>query len=289
MVINHNIPSLYASRQSKIADFESQKVMEKVSSGMRINRAADDAAGLAISEKMRSQIRGLTQASRNIADGINLIQTTEGYLNSTTAALQRIRELAIQSANGTYTSSDRMQIQVEVSQLVDEVDRIASQADFNTMTLLSGRFSAPNATKPVATEGLVIHMGANMDQRETVYIADCGAKALGLYQDNAPSRTPISLSTIELSNQAIAKLDAALHYVQRERANLGAYQNRLEVAYQAVLTGRENIQASESRIRDTDMAEKSTDLVRTNILNQAAISMLAQSNIRPALVLDLLK
>lgn len=288
MIINHNVPSMFAHRQLMIADGDTQRVQEKLASGMRINRSRDDAAGLAISEKMRAQIRGLAQAARNAADGISFIQTTEGYLSSTQAALQRMRELAVQAANGTYTAQDRMQIQVEVNQLIDEVDRVASQAQFNTLKMLTGRFQAIDAENP-GGEGLVIHLGANMDENETVYIGDVTAEALGLYSPDDATRTPMSYSTIENANRAIGVLDEALEYVSRERANLGAYQNRLEFAHQAIMIGRENLQASESRIRDADMAEQTIDFVRGTILMQSSNAMLAQSNLRPSLVLSLLQ
>lgn len=288
MIINHNIPSLFAHDTIVRADQDLTKTSEKLSSGLRINRGADDAAGLAISEKMRAQIRGLSMAQRNVMDGISFVQTTEGYLSATTSALQRMRELAIQAANGTYTDDDRKQIQVEINQLVDEVDRIASQGNFNTMLMLTGRFGAPSASK-ADMKGLIIHMGANMDQRETVYVADVTAKALGLYQTGTPDFTPLSYSNIDNANKAIGVLDVALNIVSRERANLGAYQNRLEFAYQALSIGEQNLQASESRIRDTDMAEQSIDLVRHQVLLQSSMAMLAQSNLRPALVLSLLR
>jgi flagellin len=290
MIINHNVPSMFSHRQTQIANDDITHVSERLSSGLRINRGRDDAAGLAISEKMRAQIRGLRQAARNVMDGISFVQTTEGYLAATTAALQRMRELAVQAANGIYTSEDRMQIQVEINQLVDEVDRIASQAQFNTLNMLTGRFADPNDPS-LASEsaGLVIHMGANMDERETVFIADVTATALGLYNAGAADNTPISYSTIDNANKALGVLDNALNIVNRERANLGAYQNRMEFAYNAVMIGRENLQASESRIRDADMAEESIDFVRGTILMQSSMAMLAQSNLRPALVLQLLQ
>jgi flagellin len=288
MIINHNVPSMFAHRQLQQADFETTRTQEKLASGLRINRGRDDAAGLAISEKMRAQVRGLRQAARNIMDSVNFVQTTEGYLQATTSSLQRMRELAVQAANGIYTSSDRMQIQVEVTQLVDEVDRIASQAQFNTLNMLTGRFASP--TDPnITTAGMVVHMGANMDEREWVFISDVTAEKLGLYESGAPDKTAISFSTTEKANQAIGTIDKALEVVSRERANLGAYQNRLEFAYAAVMMGRENLQASESRIRDADMAEESIDFVRGTILSQSSTAMLAQSNIRPALVLELLR
>lgn len=293
MIINHNITGLFTHRQLGLNNLSLDKTMEKLASGMRINRAADDAAGLAISEKMRSQIRGLRQAERNAQDGISMIQTAEGYLNSTQSVLQRLRELAVQAANGTYTSEDRMQIQVELSQLVDEIDRIASHAQFNSMNLMTGRFARIDATN-VVTASMWIHVGANMDQREQLYIQTMTAQGLGIREQvtqanpQLANRT-ISFSTIEYANRSIAVLDAALERVSKQRADLGAYQNRLEFASEAIMTGHQNLQASESRIRDTNMAETSTDFTTDNILTQSATAMLAQANLRPQLVLQLLR
>lgn len=293
MIINHNITGLFAHRQLSINNLEMDKTLEKLSSGLRISRAADDAAGLAISEKMRAQIRGLRQAERNGQDGISFIQTAEGYLNSTQSVLQRLRELSVQAANGIYTAEDRMQIQVELSQLVDEVDRIASHAQFNTINMLTGRFARQDATNTV-TASMWIHIGANMDQREQMFIQTMTAQGLGL-RDNAVNGNPqlaertISNSTIEQANRSIAVLDKALELVSKQRADMGAYQNRLEFAVQAIMTGHQNLQASESRIRDTDMAEESTKFATKNILTQSATAMLAQANVRPQLVLQLLR
>jgi flagellin len=293
VIINHNITGLFAHRQLSINNLEMDKTLEKLSSGLRISRAADDAAGLAISEKMRAQIRGLRQAERNGQDGISFIQTAEGYLNSTQSVLQRLRELSVQAANGIYTAEDRMQIQVELSQLVDEVDRIASHAQFNTINMLTGRFARQDATNTV-TASMWIHIGANMDQREQMFIQTMTAQGLGL-RDNAVNGNPqlaertISNSTIEQANRSIAVLDKALELVSKQRADMGAYQNRLEFAVQAIMTGHQNLQASESRIRDTDMAEESTKFATKNILTQSATAMLAQANVRPQLVLQLLR
>src|SRR5574344_28957 len=179
MVINHNMSAMYANRQLGVTGLSLSKDMEKLSSGEKINRAGDDASGLAVSEKMRSQIRGLNQASKNAQNGISFIQTTEGYLQETTNIMQRIRELAVQSSNGIYTDEDRMQIQVEVSQLVAEVDRIASQAQFNGMNMLTGRFAKSTGENVVAAS-MWFHIGANMDQRTQAYIGTMTATALGL-------------------------------------------------------------------------------------------------------------
>ena len=255
--------------------------MEKLASGMRINRAGDDASGLAVSEKLRSQIRGLLQAERNIQGGVSFIQTTEGYLQEGQDIIHRIRELSVQSSNGIYSAEDRMQIQVEVEQLVDEVNRVASHAQFNGMNMLTGRFAENSG---VTT--MFFHVGANMDQRETLYIGTMTAGALGL-EDQA-SRAPLNISNPTDANAAIGKLDMALTRLSKQRADLGAYQNRLNHIVKSVAIGAENLQAAESRIRDTDMASEISDLVKNQILTQANISMLAQANVKTQSVLKLL-
>ncbi|MCL2478701.1 MAG: flagellin, partial [Treponema sp.] len=246
MIINHNMSALYANRMLGITTADVAKSIEKLSSGMRINRAGDDASGLAVSEKMRSQIRGLNQAGQNIQNGVSFIQTTEGYLQETTDILQRLRELSVQSANGIYTDEDRMQIQVEVSQLVDEVNRIASHAQFNGMNLLTGAFAMESTTNRV----MQLQVGANMDQNAKIYIGTMTAKALGL-QDIQGDSGSLTIATPEAANQAIGTLDSALQMVSKQRADLGAYQNRFEMAAQGVAIASENTQAAESRIRDT--------------------------------------
>ncbi|TVR92863.1 MAG: flagellin [Spirochaetaceae bacterium] len=290
MIINHNMSAMFAQRQQKFNVLNTTGNMEKLSSGMRINRAGDDASGLAVSEKMRSQVRGLQRAERNTADGISLIQTTEGYLQQSQDILQRVRELAVQASNGIYTDEDRMQIQVEVSQLVSEVNRIASHAQFNGMNLLTGRFAAETGTN-VVTASMWFHIGANMDQREQVFIGTMTAQALGIQStDGLPhTATFISLSTPDRANAAIGVLDEALKTVSKQRADLGAYQNRLDYARQGLLVGAENLQAAESRIRDTDMAEEMVSFVRNQILNQTSNAMLAQANQQPQMVLQLLQ
>ncbi len=286
MIINHNMSALFASRQNKIHNFGIKQSMEKLSSGYRINRAGDDASGLAVSEKMRSQIRGLHQASRNAADGISFIQTTEGYLQGSSDLLQRIRELAVQASNGIYSSEDRMQIQVEVSQLVDEIDRIASHAQFNGMNMLTGRFARGIGFNSI-TASMWVHIGANMDQRERIYIGTMTAGSLGVKQ--VGSGSIISLSTPELANRNIAVLDSALKKINKQRADLGAYQNRMELAVKSLDIGAENLQASESHIRDQNMADSTVELTRSQILNQASTAMLAQANQQTQLVLQLLQ
>ncbi|MDA3955922.1 flagellin [Oceanispirochaeta sp.] len=286
MIINHNITAMTANRNLSIAGSNTASNMEKLSSGMRINKAGDDASGLAVSEKMRSQIRGLNQASRNAADGVSFIQTTEGFLQETTDIIQRVRELAVQSSNGIYTAEDRMQIQVEVSQLIDELDRVASHAQFNGMNMLTGRFAADTGNNTVTGE-MTFHIGANMDQKEQVFIGTMTAEALGIRQIG--NGEIMSISTPEQSNRNIGVLDNALKTVNKQRADLGAYQNRLEMAIKGIDIGSENLQAAESRIRDLDMAKETVDFTKNQILSQASNAMLAQANQRTQSVLQLLQ
>ncbi|WP_287049107.1 flagellin [Treponema sp.] len=286
MVINHNMSAMFAQRSQGIQDLNQQKSMEKLSSGMRINRAGDDASGLAVSEKMRSQIRGLNQASTNAENGISFIQTTEGYLQETTDIVQRIRELAVQSSNGIYSDEDRMQIQVEVSSLIAEVDRIASTAQFNGMNMLTGRFARPTGEN-VVTASMWFHIGANMDQRTQVYIGTMSAMALGLR--NVGDESIMSLGAPDDANRAIGTLDEALKKINKQRADLGAYQNRLEMTVKGLDIGAENLQASESRIRDTDMAGEMVEFTKDQVLSQAGTAMLAQANQSSQNVLSLLR
>ncbi|MDR0638236.1 MAG: flagellin [Spirochaetaceae bacterium] len=286
MVINHNLSAMFANRSLGVTNGNVAKNNEKLSSGLRINRAGDDASGLAVSEKMRSQIRGLNQASTNAQNAISFIQTTEGYLQESQDILQRIRELAVQSANGVYTSEDRMQIQVEVSVLIDEVDRIASHAQFNGLNLLTGRFANPTGAN-VVTASMWFHIGANMDQREQAFIGTMTATALGLRDFN--NLSIMSLETPDEANRAIGTLDSALKRVSKQRADLGAYQNRLEHAIRGIDVGAENLQAAESRIRDTDMASEMVEFTKNQILAQSGTAMLAQANQRGQTVLQLLQ
>jgi flagellin len=285
MVINHNMSAMFAQRELKVTNNELQNNIEKLSSGMRINRAGDDASGLAVSEKMRAQIRGLNQASRNAENGISFIQTTEGYLQESQDILHRMRELAVQSSNGIYSAEDRMQIQVEISQLVDEVDRIASHAQFNGMNMLTGRFAHQEGENTV-TASMWFHIGANMDQRERVFVGTMTSAALGLRQGETGE--VISMENPESANQAIGTLDMALQKVNKQRADLGAYQNRLEYAVKGLDIGAENLQAAESRIRDADMANQMVKFTKNQILQQAGTAMLAQANQKTQSVLQLL-
>ena len=286
MVINHNMSAMFAQRSQGIQDLNQQKSMEKLSSGMRINRAGDDASGLAVSEKMRAQIRGLNQASENASNGISFIQTTEGYLQETEDIVQRIRELAVQSSNGIYTEEDRMQIQVEVSSLIAEVDRVASAAQFNGMNMLTGRFARPTGENTV-TASMWFHIGANMDQRTQVYIGTMSAMALGLR--NIGDESIMTLASPDEANRAIGTLDEALKKINKQRADLGAYQNRLEMTVKGLDIGAENLQASESRIRDTDMANEMVEFTKDQVLSQAGTAMLAQANQSSQNVLSLLR
>jgi flagellin len=282
MIINHNMSAYFADRQLGVTQESLTKNMEKLSSGMKINRAGDDASGLAVSEKMRSQIRGLQQAERNIQNGVSFIQATEGYLQETQDILHRLRELAVQSSNGIYSDEDRMQIQVEVSQLYDEVNRIASHAQFNGMNILTGAFAFDSPSGRI----MQLHIGANMDQNARIYVGDMTAGALGLNDSQGDGK--ISIADPLEANLAIGTVDAALKIVSKQRADLGAYQNRFEMASQGVAIAAENLQAAESRIRDTNMASKMVDYTRDAILNQSGTAMLAQANVRTQSVLSLL-
>ena len=286
MIINHNMSAEYANRVLKFQNMSVNKNIEKLSSGLRINRAGDDASGLAVSEKLRSQIRGLNQAERNIENAVSFIQATEGYLGETHDILHRLRELAVQSANGIYSDEDRMQIQVEVSQLVDEINRIASHAQFNGMNTLTGAFADP-ARGGTEIRSMYFQVGANMDQRERVFIGTMTAQALGLQSSEAGQS--ISISTPDQANRAIGLVDAALTVVSRQRADLGAYQNRFEMAVKGVAVAAENMQAAESLIRDTDMAAETVQFVKNQILAQAGTAMLAQANLQGQSVLQLLQ
>ena len=270
MIINHNISALNAHRQLNANTNAVQKSLEKLSSGLRINRAGDDAAGLAISEKMRAQIRGLEMATKNAQDGISLIQTAEGALTETHAILQRMRELAVQAANDTNTDDDRTALQNEIIELIAEIDRIASDTEFNTQTLLDGTFTDK-----------IFHIGANDGQNITVDINSMAASALGV--------DGVDISDQAGADSAIATIDSAIKTVSEERAKLGAIQNRLEHTINNLGASAENLTAAESRIRDTDMAKEMMNFTKNSILTQAAQAMLAQANQVPQGVLQLLR
>ena len=270
MRINNNMMAQNAHRQLKVNSFAQEKSLEKLSSGNRINRAGDDAAGLAISEKMRGQIRGLNQASRNAQDGISLIQTAEGALAETHSILQRMRELAVQAANDTNVVADRAAIKTELDDLVVEITRIGDKTQFNTQNLLNGDLSAAT-----------IQIGANSGETLAISIADMRATAIGV--------NTVTVASTGNAQSAITSIESALSSVSNERAKLGAKQNRLEHTISNLDTAAENLQASESRIRDVDMAKEMMNFTKNNILNQAATAMLAQANQAPQGVLQLLR
>jgi flagellin len=258
------------------------KTLEKLSSGLRINRAADDAAGLAISEKMRAQIRGMRQAIRNAQDGISFIQTAEGALNETHAILNRMRELAVQASNGIYTESDKQKLQEEFKQLYDELDRIAETTEFNTKKLLSGSYANSGS-------GVVFQIGPNANQMISGTISDMTAKGLGLSGTLKTASGGIgSGSTYTTIQNVLKSIDTAIDTVSAERSKLGAIQNRLEHTIANLSVTMENLAASESRIRDVDMAQEMTEFTKNQILMQSATAMLAQANMKPQAVLQLL-
>ncbi len=392
MIINHNISAMNSNRMFSNNVKKMDGHMEKLASGLRINKGADDAAGLAVSEKMRGQIRGLNQASRNIQDGISLIQTTEGFLKESSDVLQRVRELSVQAANGTYTNEDRAQITVEIDEMIKELNRVHEDAKFNTMRLLDGKTTGFNSfgyksEEPINTfnptqydatniatarnvnfnegengmNGVVIQSGANTDERMFIKLDQFNSYSLGLtglpttdptqlvntrenaerysaynnstnenvawreksFYDPQPLNleaalyleSPIdtaanridentSAVTIDLlpvfegnrvnvgssekATETIAVLDVALNKVNKQRADLGAFQNRMEMANQGVSNAAENLQAAESRIRDADMADQFINFTKEQILSQSAASMTAQANMRSQLVMRIL-
>ncbi|BDB02561.1 flagellin [Clostridium botulinum] len=278
MIINHNLNAMNAHRQMAINTGNNGKAIEKLSSGLRINRAGDDAAGLAISEKMRGQIRGLNQASRNSQDAISLIQTAEGALNETHSILQRMRELTVQAANDTNVGVDKNNLDKEVKELQKEINRISSQTQFNTKNLLNGDVAAG--------KDLTFQIGANSGQTIKLAISAMDVAALGVASDNVTIGSAKTASDI---TKMIATIDNAINTVSGERAQLGANQNRLEHTIANLDNSAENLQAAESRIRDVDMAKEMMNFTKTNILTQAAQAMLAQANQAPQGVLQLLR
>ena len=275
MIINHNLMANNALRNTNINSTNASKSMEKLSSGLRINRAGDDAAGLAISEKMRGQIRGLDQSSANAQDGISLIQTAEGALNETTSILQRMRELAVQGANDTNATDDRDQIGKEIVQLQNEITRLSTDTEFNTKKLING--TATNVH---------FQIGANMNQAITMSIKNMSAASLGVSAASVVISNATASTTI---SKAISVINKAINTVSTERAKLGAYQNRLEHTIANLGTSSENLTSAESRIRDVDMAKEMSQYSKNNILSQAAQAMLAQANQQPQQVLQLLR
>lgn len=273
MVVQHNMQAANTNRYLNITVNDQAGVTEKLSSGYRINRAADDAAGLSISEKMRAQIRGLNQASTNAENGISLIQTAEGALQEIHSVLQRMSELATQAANDTNVSADRKAIKMEIDAIASEVNRIASTTEFNTMKLLSGGFKSKN-----------LQVGANSNQNITLSIAKMSLSGLGLGATDA-----LSVSSFSVATKTISRVHAAIDRVSQQRSKLGALQNRLEHTVKNLDNIAENLQDSESKIRDTDMASEMVTYAKNNILQQAAQSMLAQANQSTQGVLALLQ
>lgn len=269
MVINFNQAAKFASRIANVNDSNLQNTMNTLSSGKRINAAKDDASGLAVSTKMKSMIRGLNQASRNIADGSSMLNVASGYLQETTDILQRIRELAVQSSNGIYSDEQRSMIQIEVSQLVSEVDRIASSATFNGLQLFTGRFATGN-------EAITLHIGSQADQQILFNLEAATAEAFGLKNVQGTGEN-LSISSPDEANMAIATVDEALLRVSKQQALIGANQNRMEVAKQGIDIASENMSAANSRIEDADVAEAMVDYTKNQVLTQASTSMLAQS------------
>jgi len=275
MVVQHNLQAANTNRQLGITTSAQAKSTEKLSSGYKINRAADDAAGLSISEKMRSQIRGLNKASSNAQDGVSLVQTAEGALNETHSILQRMNELATQAANGTNTSVDRSAICAELDQLTSEINRIQSTTQFNTMNLLDGTFSG-------ATNQMKLQVGALSGQSIDFSIANMCASMIGLTNN-------LSVSTFTKAGSYMKSVQDAIEVVSKQRSAMGAIQNRLEHTIANLDTTSENTQSAESRIRDTDMASEMVTYSKNNILAQAGQSMLAQANQSTQGVLSLLQ
>jgi flagellin len=281
MRINHNMSAIFANRQLKVVSYRLDKTIEKLASGETINRAGDDASGLAVSEKMRTQINGLIQAEKNAQNGLSFIQVAEGSFQQLNDILQRIRSLAVQSANGIYSVSDRVQIQVEVSQLIDEIDRIATSAQFNRMKMLEGTFS-----KKSKRGSMFFHVGPNQNQRIRVYITTISSTSLNLRGADKKKR---SISTVGSANSMIGYVDNALEKLNRQRADLGAYYNRLENTIRSLTRSYENMMAADSRIRDADMAAEMVKFTTDQILVQTGTAMLAQANFKPKLIMKLLE
>jgi flagellin len=276
MIVQHNMTALNANRNLGITNTNLAKNTEKLSSGYRVNRAADDAAGLSISEKMRGQIRGLNQASTNAEDGTSLIQTAEGALSEMHSVVQRVRELTVQASNDTYVTADRQAIALEVKALVSEIDRISKQTEFNTMKLLSGSFS-----------NKVLQVGANTGQVITFAISEMSSSALGLTPDKCSGVISMATTGNDIT-LVISLVNSALTKISLQRSTLGAIQNRLEHTIANADNTSENLQSAESRIRDLDMADEMVKDSQNSILQQAGQSMLAQANQATQGVLSLL-
>lgn len=274
MQINNNLSAYAVSRHIKSVSGNYHRNIERLTTGLRINRAGDDATNLAVSEKMRTQVRGLKQAERNAMNGLSFIQVAEGNMEQVNNILQRVRELSVQAANGIYSASDRQQIQVEVSQLIQEVDRISTQAEFNQFKLLNGDV-AKNSTKAT----IFFHVGPNQNQRMRASIQTMSAAKFKLNSN---------ISSVQAANKMIGTVDQALNQLNRQRADLGAYYNRMETTVEALRTGFENMVAAESKIRDTDVAETLVEFTKNQIQMQSGTAMLVQANLSSAIVLQLL-
>ena len=281
MIINFNQSAAFASRIANINDMNVQNTMNALASGKRINSAKDDASGLAVSTKMKSMVRGLNQASRNIADGSSMLNVASGYLQETTDILQRIRELAVQSSNGIFSEEQRSMIQIEVSQLVSEIDRIASSATFNGLQLFTGKFATGN-------EAITLHIGSQADQQISFNLEAATAEAFGLKNAQGTGES-LSIASPDEANMAIATVDEALLRVSRQQSLIGANQNRMEVAKQGIDIASENMAAANSRIEDADMAEKLVEFAKNRVLSQSSLAMISQANLQSQSVLALLK
>jgi flagellin len=269
MIINHNVSADFANRALAQTGRQMEKSIEKLASGLRINRAGDDASGLAVSETLRSQIRGLRQAQRNAFDSISFIQTAEGSLQEVHSILHRVRELAVQSANAIYSEQDRSLIQIEVSQLIQEIDRIAESTEFNRFKILDG-----------SNRDFQFQIGANPGQNINVDMKTMTATAIGI--------SGLTMQTVSSADDALRRVDEAVDTVSRQRANFGAVANRLEHVVSSLAIAEENFQAAESRIRDTNMATEIVNFMRLKILQDAGTAMLMQANLRPESVVRLL-
>ncbi|HPA74054.1 MAG TPA: flagellin [Spirochaetota bacterium] len=282
MIINNNINALRLDRLLKFKNWDIEKTSEKVASGLRINRAGDDAAGLALSEVMMGQIRGLRQAERNAEDGISFIQTAEGYLAQTGEILTRIRTLAVQSSHGTNSDEERIFIQAEVSQLIDEVDRIASSAEYNGAKILLGGLGRQSRHS-----SMWFHIGANMHHKERVYIQTMTARGLRLR--GAAQAMNADLRTADGSNEAIGLIDRSIEMLTRQRADLGAAYSRLEKAAEGLMNTHTNVQFASSLVRDADVAEEMVALTKDQILSKSGTRVLINASTSPAAVLRVLR
>ncbi|XDD44338.1 flagellin [Leptospira sp. WS60.C2] len=278
MIINHNISALVAKRALTNTSRDMDKSMEHLATGMRINRPGDDSLGFSLSEKLRSQIRALGQAERNTQDGMSFLQVTEGSLDQVNSILQRLRELSVQSANGIYSNEDRKLVQLEVSQLVEEVERIGTSAEFNKVKPLDGRFSRAAKTP------MTLQVGANGSEKIEVYINTMTSSSLKLKQ----AGSKFTLSTPNKASDSLQVLDDAISKVNRLRSDLGAYYNRLDLTLKSLSNNYVNMVSSESQVRDADMATEMVEYSKNQILTKSGVAMLAQANLRPESVVKLL-